>query len=165
MTFFAEYLPDVSVFNAVLALLGGTCCFFGFALMRDAYRTSRTGRALGMRTILSIASGGLLGFMFCKFAYSNTREAHWLRVGPMRYTVATVTHSFFSRSGRKFVFTYRVGTYRGQGQGECGEACPAPGTRRYLRFAVKAPDVSELTPHYVPDTLIFISPSGWAKLP
>lgn len=165
MKSFVEYLLDMGVFNAVLTLLGGTCCFFVLALMREAYRMSRSGQTPRTRTVLSIASGGLLGIMLCKAAYSNTRAAHLLRVGSTRYTVATVTRSFFSRSGRKFVFTYRVGTYRGQGQGECGEGCPVPGTRRYLRFVVEAPDVSELTPRYVDDTLSVVPPGGWPALP
>ena len=164
MKFLIEYAPDVSVFNVVMALLGVICCFFDFALMREAYRMNCMGKTLGIRTVLAIASGGV-GVLLCRAAYSNTRETHLLRVGPTRYTEATITRSFFSRSGRKFVFRYRVGAYQGQGQGECGERCPAVGTRRYLRFAVDAPDVYELTPYYLDDSVRTVPSLGWERLP
>ena len=104
--------------------------------------------------------------MFSYATASNLRRDHWLRVGTPRYTVATVTRSYYSRSGRKFVFTYQAGTYQGDTYSNCGRGgCPPAGSRRYVRFAAQAPDVCRVLDRPVPDTLRTIPPWGWADLP
>lgn len=165
MSFLVSYLPDITVFNIVLALCSGGCWFGAIALVQEAFSLRYKRQKLRNGTWLSILGGVILGIVLSRAAYENTRRIHWLRVGALRYTVATVTRTFFARSGRKFSVRYQVGSYQGQDQGECGEACPALHSRRYVRFAAQAPDVCELTQVDVPDSVHTIPPLGWAKLP
>jgi len=166
MTTALSWLPDVGLFNAILLLLS----VFGWLVLvlgvKSLWRFYRGSEAFKLIDITSMMGATLMIAVLNYAAYSNTRRAHWLRVGTARYTVATVTRSYYSRSGRKFVFVYRVGPYQGKSQQDCGEAgCPPVGSRRYVRFAAEAPDVSELTRWDVPDSLQTVPPLGWAELP
>ena len=161
-----SWLTDVSVFNLVLGLFVGACWFIALALAHDVYRNHRRGQKQLPNVFLGIAASLFLGIALGRTTYQNVRRAHYLRVGPCRYTVAAITHNFYSRSGRKFAVVYRVGTYQGQDQADCDQSgCRSAGTRLYIRFAAEAPEVCELTDLYVPDTLRVIPPLGWARIP
>ena len=160
------WLPDIGFGAAFLTLL---ILFFGAGVVvtgQQFFHQLRNGGDVLLRTAFGFLGGTAMISIFSYALVSNIRRDHLLRVGTPRYTVATVGRNYYSRSGRKFVFDYRVGAYRNETNANCGESgCPPPGTRRYVRFAAEAPDVCKLTDLYVPDTLQTIPPLGWAKLP
>ena len=160
------YWADVSIINAVFALISAVFLVGGIMNVSTVIKAVSSGQGAVTHTVVGWLGCIVLSTVLGVASYQNTRRAHWLRVGTSRYTVATIERNFSARSGRKFVFAYRVGSYQGQDQGECGEAgCPPVGSRRYVRFAAQAPDVSELTRWDVPDSLRHVPPLGWAELP
>ena len=100
--------------------------------------------------------------------YAELRRDHYLRVGTSRYTVATVKRTYWSRTGHRYeyVYVYQAGALAGSDSKTCDLAgCPPLGSRRYVRFAAEAPEVSEITSWDVPDTLQTVPPLGWSELP
>ena len=166
MATLADWLPDIRFGNLFILLL---VLFVGASMVVNGQKLLEQLRHDGTARLYHLAGffGGL--FMAGGLSYamaSNTRRDHWLRAGTSRYTVATVTRSYYSRSGRKFVFTYRAGARRHETNGECGTApCPRAGARRFVRFAAEAPDVCQVLDAFVPDTLSLVPSGGWAKLP
>ncbi len=166
MTTLAHWLPDIGIGGLVfasLSLFGGVIFI---VLSKQVLKRIRLGQPQhGREYVGTIAWFGfslILGYSFA----SNLRRDHWLRVGTPRYTIATVARSYYSRSGRKFTFTYQVDNTQHESRDECGRyACPPPGTRRYVRFAAEAPDVSQLVDQPVPDSVQLIPSQGWVRLP
>ncbi len=160
-----SYLPDITLFNGLLVLAAGGCWFVAAAYVQEAYTGQATQQPARAGRWAVVAAGLLLGCFLGRAGFENTRRRHWLRAGTSRYSAAMVIRTFYSRSGRKFNFSYQVGAYQGRGQGECGAECPALGARRYGRFAAEAPDVCKLTLQQVPDSVQIVPPLGWARLP
>ena len=162
----STWLPDFGVSAISFAFISIFSGAVAIILAKDLVHNLISSKVSSTRSVIACLGWTAIAGFFGYALYSNTRRAHWLRVGTARYTVATVTRSYYSRSGRKFAFVYRVGPYQGKSQQDCGEAgCPPVGSRRYMRFAAEAPDVSELTRWDVPDTLQTVPPLGWAQIP
>lgn len=163
---FLDWLPDIG--------FGG--CFFLFLAIisvksllvigKPILNQLKEGKPVRIYDIVGLTGTIVFSCLFGSAVISNTRRDHWLRVGTSRYTVATITRSYYSRSGRKFVFVYPAGPRRYQANAECGNTpCPPAGTRRYVRFAAEAPDVCQVTPVPIPDSVRDVPPLGWDRLP
>lgn len=166
MNTFLDWLPDIGLGNIFILLL---IVFFGAGTVvhgQDLVKQLRHNGTVRIYNLVVFCGGLFFNGVLSSAIVSNTRRDHWLRVGTPRYAVATVTRSYYSRSGRKFVFTYRAGGRDHETNGECGNAsCPALGTRRYVRFAAQAPDVCTVLAGAVPDSVASAPPEGWETPP
>jgi hypothetical protein len=160
------WLPDVDS-GTIVGLLFFLVFFTLFAVnikhLLDKWRHDQPLVVLDFTSFIGgVVLSAVTGYSLC----AGLRHDHLLRVGPHRFTVAVVTRTYWSRTGRRFAFAYRVGPYQGSDSQTCPPAgCPPIGSRRYVRFAAEAPDVSELTRWDVPDSLQTVPPLGWAELP
>ena len=165
MATITDWLPDIGLGAAFFALLGLGSLAGLYTIGKRLFGLLKNGQPILLYDAVAFIGAAVFSCLFSYAIVSNVRRDHWLRVGTARYTVATVTRSYYSRSGRKFVFTYRAGPHSHETYGECGNApCPPAGARRFVRFAVEAPDVCAVLAAPVPDTLSVVPPGGWAQL-